>query len=50
MLQVAARRSWVLRGVVEGFSEEARTRGFPCPSFGGIGFVGVASDLSIATV
>ncbi len=25
---VAARRSWVLRGVINGFSEEARTRGF----------------------
>jgi hypothetical protein len=24
----AARRSWVLRGVIHGFSEEARTRGF----------------------
>ncbi len=30
-----------------GFSEEARTRGFPCPPLGGFGFVGVASDLSI---
>ena len=25
---LAARRSWVLRGVIVGFSEEARTRGF----------------------
>ncbi len=24
---LAARRSWVLRGVIRGFSEEARTRG-----------------------
>ena len=44
----AARRSWVLRGVIRGFSEEARTRGFPSPSFGGFGFIGVASDQSIA--
>ncbi len=29
----------VLRGVIHGFSEEARTRGFPSPSFGGFGFV-----------
>ncbi len=27
----------VLRGVILGFSEEARTRGFPSPSFGGFG-------------
>ncbi len=38
----------VLRGVFHGFSEEARTRGFPSPSFDGFGFVGVVSDLSIA--
>ena len=44
----AARRSWVLRGVVLGFSEEARTRGFPSPPFGGFGFIGVASDRIIA--
>ena len=25
---LAARRSWVLRGVIDGFSEEARTRDF----------------------
>ncbi len=37
----------VLRGVIHGFSEEARTRGFPSPPFGGFGFVGVASDLRI---
>ena len=36
---LAARRSWVLRGVLCGFSEEAWTRGFPSPSFGGFGFV-----------
>ena len=36
---LAARRSWVLRGVIDGFSEEAWTRGFPSPSFGGFGFV-----------
>ena len=41
---VAARRSWVLRGVVRGFSKEARTRGFPPPSFGGFGFVVVITQ------
>ncbi len=29
----------VLREVIHGFSEEARTRGFPSPPFGGFGFV-----------
>ncbi len=29
----------VLRGVIHGFSEEARTRGFPSPPFGGFGFI-----------
>ncbi len=29
----------VLRGVICGFSEEARTRGFPSPPFGGFGFI-----------
>ncbi len=29
----------VLRGVILGFSEEAETRGFPCPPLGGFGFV-----------
>ncbi len=38
----------VLREVFHGFSEEARTRGFPSPPFGGFGFIGVASDRSIA--
>ncbi len=28
-----------LRDVVEGVAEEARTRGFPSPSFGGFGFI-----------
>lgn len=28
-----------LRGVTLDFSEEAKTRGFPSPSFGGFGFV-----------
>ncbi|VUX56191.1 protein of unknown function [uncultured Woeseiaceae bacterium] len=37
----------VLWGDVRGFSEEARTRGFPSLSFGGLGLIGVASDLSI---
>ena len=44
----AARRSWVLRGVIHGFSEEARTRGFPSPPFGGFGFFGVAGNRIIA--
>ena len=30
----------VLREVFLGFSEEARTRGFPSPPFGGFGFIG----------
>ncbi len=42
----AARRSWVLREVVCGFSEEARTRGFPSPSFGGSGFIVVTTNYS----
>jgi hypothetical protein len=29
----------VLRDVVEGVAEEARTRGFPSPPLGGFGFV-----------
>jgi hypothetical protein len=29
----------VLRGVVHGFSEEAKTRGFPSPSLGGFGYI-----------
>jgi len=37
----------VLRGVILGFSEEARTRGFPSPSFGGFGFIVVGISLSI---
>ncbi len=37
----------VLREVFHGFSEEARTRGFPSPSLGGFGFVGVISNFSI---
>ncbi len=37
----------VLRGVVRGFSEEARARGFPSPSLDGFGFVVIDSDLSI---
>ncbi len=31
----------VLREVFHGFSEEARTRGFPSPPFGGFGFIGI---------
>jgi len=30
----------VLRGVLGGIAEEARTLGFPSPSFDGFGFVG----------
>ena len=41
----AARRSWVVRGVFLGFSEEARTRGFPSPPFGGFGFFNVVIEL-----
>ncbi len=37
----------VLRGVIRGFSEEARTRGFPSPSFGGFGFVDICCDFFI---
>ena len=36
---------WVLRGVILGFSEEAKTHDFPSPSFGGFGFVGVALSI-----
>jgi len=39
LLVSAARRSWVLRGVILGFSAEARTRGFPSLPFGGFGFI-----------
>ncbi len=38
-LCIEARRSRVLRGVIDGFSEEARTRGFSSPSLGGFAFV-----------
>ncbi len=41
-----ARRSWVLRGVIRGFSEEARTGGFPSASFGGFGFLVVTTNYS----
>ncbi len=37
----------VLRGVVRGFSEEAKTRGFPSPSLGGFGFSGPDSAQTI---
>ena len=33
-------RLGVLRGAVRGFSEEAKTRGFPSPSLGEFGFIG----------
>ncbi len=52
MLLVQVRRQpgdlRVLRGVIRGFSEDARTRGFPSPPFGEFGFVGVASNQIIA--
>ena len=38
-LALLVRQLGVLRGVIRGFSEEARTRGFPSPSFGGFDFV-----------
>jgi hypothetical protein len=48
MLLVQVRRQpgdlRVLRGVIRGFSEEARTRGFPSPSFDRFGFFNVVSD------
>jgi hypothetical protein len=34
----------VLRRVSDGFTEEARTRGFPSPSFGGFGFVKIINS------
>ena len=37
----------VLRGVIHGFSEEARTRGFPSPPLDGFGFTSIDSGLSI---
>ncbi|VUX54872.1 protein of unknown function [uncultured Woeseiaceae bacterium] len=40
----------VLRGVILGFSEEARTRGFPSPSFGGFGFIVVTTKRSRRSV
>ncbi len=36
----AARRSWVLRGVIHGFSEEARTRGYASLTLVRFAFVG----------
>ncbi len=33
----------VLRGANRGFSEEARTRGFPSPSLDGFGFIVAAT-------
>ena len=36
----AARRSWVLRGVIHGFSEEARTRGFASLTLVRFAFIG----------
>jgi len=38
----------VLRGVILGFSEEAKTRGFPSPSFGGFGFVVICCSSNLA--
>jgi hypothetical protein len=45
---LATRRSWVLRGVIDGCSEEARTRGFPSPPFGGFGFVIICCGLNLS--
>ena len=42
-----ARRSWLLRKVVRGFSKKAKTRGLPPPLLDGFGFIDVASDMSI---
>jgi len=39
-IQSAARPSWGPSWRREGVAEEARTRGFPSPSFGGFGFIG----------
>ena len=39
--------SRLFRGAFHGFSEEARTRGFPSPPFGGFGFI-VAATKHIA--
>ncbi len=36
-----------LRGAFRGFSEEARTRGIPSPSFGGFGFIVIVCAVSI---
>ncbi len=36
----------VLREVFHGFSEEARTRGFPSPSFDGFGYIVAATNYS----
>ncbi len=36
----------VLRGVVEGVAEEARTRGFPSSPFGGFGYIVAATKYS----
>jgi hypothetical protein len=38
----------MLHAVVEGAAEEARTRGFPSPSFGGLGFIGSTEERSYA--
>jgi hypothetical protein len=38
---------WVLREVFHGFSEEARTRGFPSPPFGGFGFIGISYSVPL---
>ena len=48
VVQMAARRSWVLREVFRGFSKEARTRGFPSPSFGGFGFIVICCRLNLS--
>jgi len=42
---LAARRSWVPRGVIDGFSEEARTRDFASLTLVRFAFIGCNSLL-----
>ena len=42
---LAVRRSWVLRGVIDGFSEEARTRDFASLTLVRFAFVGCNRSL-----
>ena len=45
-LCIQARRSWLLRAAFHGLSEEAGTRGFPSPPFGGFGFIVATANYS----